>query len=90
MYILPFLSTKDFVFCECAYLWINIETSILFDTFNIDIGVSDERKKKERDMIQSYDKSPYTNRKFKTPSDNKKRYQNAEYTTIATRLRTAR
>ena len=48
-----------------------------------------KRKKKGIDLIQSYDKSPYTRRTIqKATRQHKKRNQNFDYTTIAGRLRT--
>ena len=43
---------------------------------------------KEGDLTQSYDKTPYTNRKFENQRTTHKRHQNFDYTTIADRLRT--
>ena len=42
----------------------------------------------KEDLTQSYDKSPYTNRKFENQRTTDKRHQNFDYTTIADRLRT--
>ena len=38
---------------------------------------------KEGDLTQSYDKTPYTNRKFKNQRTTHKSHQNFDYTTIA-------
>ena len=44
-------------------------------------------KRKGRDLIQSYDKNPYTNRKIQKQHDNtKKATKNFDYTTIADRF----
>ena len=44
---------------------------------------------KERDLTQSYNKSPYTNRKFrKAKWQHKNASQNFDFTTIADQLRT--
>ena len=45
-------------------------------------------REKEGDLTQSYDKTPYTNRKFENQRTTHKRHQNFDYTTIADRLRT--
>ena len=42
-----------------------------------------------RDLTQSYDKSPYTYRKFKNQMATQKRLKNLDKATIADRLRTA-
>ena len=48
-----------------------------------------DKEKKERDLIQSYDKSPYTDRKIqKATWQHKNATKNFDYTTIADRLRT--
>ena len=46
------------------------------------------QREKEGDLTQSYDKNPYTNRKFENQWTAQKRRQNFDYTTIADRLRT--
>ena len=47
------------------------------------------KEKKERDLTQSYDKSPYTHRKIqKATWQHKNATKNFDYTTIADRLRT--
>ena len=45
-------------------------------------------REKEGDLTQSYDGSPYTNRKFNNQLTTQKRHKNFDYTTIADRLRT--
>ena len=44
-------------------------------------------REKERDLTQSYDKTPYTNRKFENQRTTLKRHQNFDYPTIADRLK---
>ena len=45
-------------------------------------------REKERDLTQSYDKSPYTNRKTQKKRDNTQNAnKNVDYTTITDRLR---
>ena len=46
------------------------------------------RREKEGDLTQSYDKTPYTNRKFENQRTTHKRHKNFDNTTIADRLRT--
>ena len=53
------------------------------------MGFQSSVREKGRDLTQSYDKRPYTDRKSKKQRDNTKRHQNFDYTMIADRLRTA-
>ena len=47
------------------------------------------RREKEGDLTQSYDKTPYTNRKFENQrTTHTNATKNFDYTTIADRLRT--
>ena len=66
--------------------------SIVLESKIIEVQSSESIKSREkgRNLTQSYDKSPYTDRKkSKKQRDNtKKRHQNFDYTTIADRLRT--
>ena len=50
-------------------------------------GFATIKKVKERYLTQSYDKNPYTNRKFNDHLTTQKRHQNFDYT-IADRHRT--
>ena len=47
-----------------------------------------EQREKEGDLTQSYDKTPYTNKKFENQRITQKATKNFDYTTIADRLRT--
>ena len=53
------------------------------------LEITSQHREKEGDLTQSYDKTPYTNRKFE---NQRKTHTNAtknfDYTTIADRLRT--
>ena len=53
-----------------------------------DYSISVMYREKEGHLTQSYDKTPYTNRKFENQRTTHKRHQNFDYTTIADRLRT--
>ena len=46
------------------------------------------KEKKERDLTQSYDQNPCTNRKINNQLTTQKRHKNFDYTTIADRCRT--
>ena len=47
-----------------------------------------EKREKEGDLTQSYDKTPYTNRKLENQRTTHNATKNFDYTTIADRLRT--
>ena len=49
------------------------------------VGVTRE---KDRDLTQSYDENPYTNRKFNNQLTTQKRHQNVDHTTITDQTRT--
>ena len=51
-------------------------------------GFDDDTREKERDLTQSYDKSPYTLRQILKATWQHKNATKIDYTTIADRLRT--
>ena len=62
----------------------NNETISILSLFDIDLS-----REKEGDLTQSYDKTPYTNRKFENQrTTHTNATKNFDYTTIADRLRT--
>ena len=56
---------------------------IIMKDHHIIIKKEKQERKKE---TQSYDKTPYTNRKFENQKTTHKRHQNFDYTTIADRF----
>ena len=66
----------------------NVCVSVFYATCN-DISVIYKREK-GRDLTQSYDKSPYTNRNVKMSKwQHEQRHKKFDYTAVADRLRTA-
>ena len=52
------------------------------------VGINNKQREKEGDLTQSYDKTPYTNRKFENQrTTHTNATKNFDYTTIADRLR---
>ena len=72
----------------CSFSHINTE----FNTYNLSPGkgfLRIDKREKEGDLTQSYDKTPYTNRKFENQrTTHTNATKNFDYTTIADRLRT--
>ena len=63
---------------------------IIQQSTTIDRSAFKIRGEEKRDLTQSYDKSPYTNRKFNNQLTTQKRHQNFDYSTIVDRLRMVR
>ena len=65
----------------------HLDLSFLIFTFMLDCYIYMYMYwEKEEDLTQSYDKTPYTNRKFENQRTKHKRHQNFDYKTIADRL----
>ena len=81
----PLFEVFKYLFKTLIFAWFQIPENLLWFKTKLCIIA----REKGRDLTQSYDKSPYTNRNVKRAKwQHKQRHKKFDYTTVVDRLRT--